>query len=74
MGLPQAVDTVLVELLAASTDPDDVEDLKSLLDESAYLVLEDVESMLVHRSQFNALARMYEKKGNLVKHLELLVK
>jgi hypothetical protein len=65
---------VLVELLAASADPDDAEDLKSLLDESAHLVLEDVESTLVHRSQFNALARMYEKKGNHVKLLELLVK
>ena len=65
---------MLVELLAASADPDDMEDLKSLLDESTYLVLEDVESTLVHLSKFNALARMYEKKGNLVKHLELLVK
>lgn len=65
---------MLVELLASSADPDDMEDLKSLLDESAYLVLEDVESTLIHRSKFNALARMYEKKGNLVKHLELLVK
>ena len=65
---------MLVELLAASADPDDMEDLRSLLDESTYLVLEDVESTLVHLSKFNALARMYEKKGNLVKHLELLVK
>ena len=65
---------MLVELLAASTNPDDVEDLKSLLDESTHLVLEDVESALVHWSRFSALARMYEKKGNHVKHLELLVK
>jgi len=65
---------VLVELLAASADQDDAEDLKSLLDESAHLVLEDVESTLVRRSHFNALARMYEKKGNHAKLLELLVK
>jgi len=65
---------VLVELLASSADPDDMEDLKSLLDESTHLVLENVESTLIHWSQFNALARMYEKKGNHVKLLELLVK
>jgi len=70
----QAVDTVLVELLAASTDRDDAEDLRSLLDESTHLVLEEVESTLVQRSQFNALASMYEKKGDHTKLLELLVK
>jgi vacuolar protein sorting-associated protein 3 len=68
------VDTVLVELLAASADPEDAGDLKSLLDESTHLVLEDVESTLVQRSQFNALARVYEKNGNHAKLLELLVK
>ena len=65
---------MLVELLAASEDPDDAKDLRSLLDESAHLVLEDVENTLVQRSQFNALARVYEKKGHYVKLLELLVK
>jgi len=65
---------VLVELLAASTDRDDMKDLKSLLDESTHLVLDDVESTLVQRSQFNALARTYEKKGDHVKLLELLIK
>jgi hypothetical protein len=65
---------VLVELLAASADPDDAEDLRSLLDESTHLVLENVKNTLVQRSQFNALARVYEKQGNHVELLELLVK
>lgn len=65
---------MLVELLAASTDRDDVEDLRSLLIESTHLVLDDVESTLVRRSQFNALATVYEKKGNHSKLLALLVK
>lgn len=65
---------MLVELLAASTDRDDVEDLTSLLVESTHLVLDNVEDTLVQRSQFNALASLYEKKGNHAKLLELLVK
>ena len=73
-SIAQAVDTVLVKLLAASTDPDGAEDLRSLLDESTHLVLEDVESTLIQRSQFNALAKMYEKQGSQVKLLNLLVK
>lgn len=65
---------MLVKLLAASADSDDVEDLKSLLDESTHIALEDVESTLVQQARFNALAWMYEKKGNHAKLLELLVK
>jgi len=64
---------MLVGLLAASRDQDDAEDLTSL-DESTHLVLEEVESMLVQRPQSNALASMYEKKGNHARLLELLVK
>jgi len=65
---------VLVEPLTTSTDRDDAEDLRSLLDESTHLVLEEVDGTLVPRSQFNALASMYKKKGDHARLLELLVK
>ena len=65
---------MLVKLLVASMDRDDAEDLRSLLGESTHLMLEEVESTLVQRSQFNALASMYEKKGNYGGLLEHLVK
>jgi hypothetical protein len=67
----QIVDTVLAKLFARS---ERTSDLYALLDESDMVVLPEVEPVFRATGQYNALCKMYSKRGDDVALLEALSK
>ncbi|KAH7877188.1 uncharacterized protein C8R40DRAFT_1248360 [Lentinula edodes] len=65
------VDTVLVKLFARS---EKTKDLYALLQETHYIVLPEVETMLVENGQYNALCELHLQMGNHHKLLEIWAK
>ncbi|KAJ3808185.1 hypothetical protein F5876DRAFT_78971 [Lentinula aff. lateritia] len=65
------VDTVLVKLFARS---EKTKDLYALLQEPHYIVLPEVEKMLVENGQYNALCEIHQQMGNHDKLLEIWAK
>jgi Vacuolar sorting protein 39 domain 1 len=64
----QIIDTVLVKLLAES---EDTQELHSLLDSSENIVIEEVEETLIRTRHYTALVKMYQKRNNAIKLLDL---
>lgn len=65
------VDTVLVKLFARS---EKTKDLYALLQEPHYIVLPEVETMLVENGQYNALCELHQQMGNHDNLLEIWAK
>ena len=63
----QAVDTVLVKLLAAS---DKIDALEALIDEPNHIVLSEIEPVLKSASRYGALCKLYRRCGDESKLLE----
>ncbi|KAF8499515.1 hypothetical protein JB92DRAFT_3099258 [Gautieria morchelliformis] len=67
----QVIDTVMVKLLAES---EDTQELYSLLDSSEDIVVEEVEETLVRTGQYHALVKIYRKRNETGKLLNVLSK
>lgn len=61
-------------LYVQTTGPEELQELRSLLDESPFIALDDVRQPLVENGHISSLARMYEKKNDQHALIELYVK
>jgi vacuolar protein sorting-associated protein 3 len=61
-------------LYVQATDPEELQGLRSLLDESPFIALDDVRGALVENGHISSLARIYEKKNDQPALIDLYVK
>jgi vacuolar protein sorting-associated protein 3 len=61
-------------LYVQATDPEELQELRSLLDESPFIALDDVRGSLVENGHISSLARIYEKKNDQPALIDLYVK
>ena len=71
MRVVQIIDTVLVKLMAES---EDTQELYSLLESSEDIVVEEVEETLIRTGQYNALLKLYQKRNDVGKLLDIMSK
>lgn len=64
----QIIDTVLVKLFAESGD---TQELHTLLESSEDIVIDEVEETLIRTRQYEALVKIYRKRKDVTKLLEL---
>jgi vacuolar protein sorting-associated protein 3 len=61
-------------LYVQATDPEELQELRSLLDESPFIALDDIREPLVENGHIASLARIYEKKNDQPALIDLYVK
>ncbi|KIM28040.1 hypothetical protein M408DRAFT_329694 [Serendipita vermifera MAFF 305830] len=69
----RAVDTVSVMLYAPTSGPEELQELRSLLDESLLISIDDVRDQLIENGHIQSLARMLEKRNDHSTLIELYV-
>jgi hypothetical protein len=61
-------------LYVQTTHPEEIKELRSLLDESPFIALDDIRDQLVQNGHISSLARIYEKRNDQPALIDLYVK